>query len=166
MQHIQEGISRAYVTAVAHIAGMNITTTYDHDYGIDGTFYDVRLRGNERRQTGFSLDFQLKATWNATIQQNHIKYKLNAKNYNDLVDDEVGTERILILYIMPDDQTKWLSINENATVFEKCGWWLSLNGLDPTSNVESVTIEIPREQILTPESLIDLMSKIKAGEVI
>lgn len=36
-EHIKEGLSRAYVLAVAHRAGFNISKS-EFDYGIDGTF--------------------------------------------------------------------------------------------------------------------------------
>ncbi|MGB6300861.1 MAG: DUF4365 domain-containing protein [Rivularia sp. (in: cyanobacteria)] len=42
-------------------------------------------------------------------------------------------------------------------------YWEYLNG-KPTTNRQSVRIRIKREQRLTPESLLELIEKVKIGE--
>ncbi len=83
-QHIQEGLSRAYVTAMAHMAGMNCANS-DH----------VRILQNGRRcESGDKIDCQLNAIINMDIRESKIYFPLEVKNCNDLVEVDVGTPRI------------------------------------------------------------------------
>lgn len=162
-EHIKEGLSRAYVLAVAHRAGFNISKS-EFDYGIDGTFKEVVIRGNRRAPGGFSIDYQLKSTTNVEFAEGFIKYKLESKNYNDLVEINTATPRILILFVLPKDDSQWLNINCESTILKNCAWWCSLKGKEPTKNKQKVTIEIPKEQLLTAETLCTLMERVKKGE--
>lgn len=163
--HIKELISNSYVIGIAARAGITVTKP-TLDYGIDGTFKDVEHDKIHKRyrETGFSIDFQLKATTNTKPQNGIIKYKLEVKNYNDLIEINVGTPRILIVYDMPKNSNDWIIVEGNKTIFKKCAWWCSLKGLPNVSNKESIVIEIPQNNQLTPEALITLMQKVKNGE--
>lgn len=106
-QHIKEGISTCYVQAIAHYAGFNIEFS-KYDYGFDGTFSGVKIKkfGEKKRISadGCKLDFQLKASTNIEIKNELVEYNLESKNYNDLVDTDICTPRILILYKLPKNQ--------------------------------------------------------------
>jgi len=165
-QHIQEGLSRAYVTAVAHMAGMNCANS-EHDYGIDGSLIDVRVLPNGRRcESGFKIDFQLKATINMDIHESKIHFPLEAKNYNDLVEVDVGTPRILIVYFMPESQEDWLSLTKEHLILKHCAWWCSLRGLPATTNTSTRTVEIPMNQVFCVEELKSMIARVKGGQVL
>ena len=79
--HTKELISRAYVNALAARVGMTVANA-SLDYGFDGTFKDIEYdeETNEYGETGFGIDFQLKATINASPNNGVIKYNLEVKN--------------------------------------------------------------------------------------
>lgn len=162
-QHIKEGLSVAYVTALAHYSGL-LLGDFSFDYGIDGNFCGVRKKGNRYAANGTYLDFQLKASCNIELNEDYIKYNLEAKTYNDLVDTEVGTPRILILYKLPKDKTLWFNINETGILLKDCAWWCSFVGKPPTTNNHRITVQIPRSQVLTPTVLKELMNKVERGD--
>ncbi|GEP65207.1 hypothetical protein CBE01nite_29750 [Clostridium beijerinckii] len=168
-EHTKEGISAAYVKAIANYAGFNFEQPVN-DYGIDGTFSGIKVRkkGGEKRllSDGCKLDFQLKASINVKMEKDLIKYSLESKNYNDLVDDEICTPRILIVYKLPRNKDEWIKVTENGTMFKDCAWWCYLSGLQETNNKETITIEIPRNQIFDDKSLKELMGKVKKGEIV
>ena len=58
--HIKEGLSRAYILAVAHRAGFNCSLR-EFDYGIDGTFHDIKIVNGRHVESGYRIDFQAKA---------------------------------------------------------------------------------------------------------
>lgn len=100
--HTQEGLSRAYVQAVAHSAGINLHMDLEFDYGFDGTFRPVIKRGKRRVESGFNLDFQLKCTRKWVVDGDHLKYGLETKTYNDLVTrDPDAPGAILIVMCLP-----------------------------------------------------------------
>lgn len=162
--HIKETISRAYVNAIAARIGMPVATS-SLDYGFDGTIKDIEcdpLTG-QHSETGFGIDFQLKATVNAIPKDGVVKYSLEIKNYRTLIKTRVGTPRILIVYSMPREDNIWMSVNPCETTFRKCAWWCSLKGYPEVSNKERITVEIPLSQHLTPDTLAVLMKKVKEG---
>lgn len=162
--HIKEAISRSYAKAVSADAGISCEF-YDNDYGLDGHFCDVKYDATRRgyRSTGFNIDFQLKATQNANIVGGEVIYQLEVKNYKDLIETHVGTPRILILFIMPEDRNEWINVDKDKTVMKKCAYWMSLKGMPDTTNTAKITIKIPENQILNQEQLLGLMNKVKTG---
>lgn len=168
-QHIKEGISAAYVKSIAHDAGFNIAHDA-FDYGMDGTFCGVKIRngtdGIRIVSDGCKLDFQLKASINVDIDNDIVKYNLEVKNYNDLIDPDISTPRILIVYKLPRNKEEWIQVNENGTIFRDCAWWHYLSGNEETKNKEKILIKIPRSQIFNQDSLRDLMRKVKRGELV
>ncbi len=168
-EHIKEGISAGYVKAIAHFAGFNIEYS-DFDYGYDGTFSGIKTRkyGNKSRivSDGCKLDFQLKASINIEIKDNMVEYNLEAKNYNDLVDLDICTPRILIIYKLPKNKNEWINITESGTIFKDCAWWGYFSGQQETKNKERILIKIPKDQIFNKNSLKELMGKVKRGELV
>lgn len=164
-QHQKEGFSRAFALAVGYKAGMNCSISFDFDYRIDGTYREVdTLPDGSRDESGFQIDFQLKASHDVRITEDFVIYDLESKNYKSLIRNNIGTPRILILFKMPKEECDWLKINENETLLRNCGWYFSLRNLDESKNSSTVRIKIPRDQLFTPDVLNNLMEKVKAGE--
>ena len=162
--HIKEQISRSYVNVLAARVGMTISTA-SLDYGFDGTFKDIEYDpvAKEYGETGFGIDYQLKATVNAKEKDGSIKYSLEVKNYRKLIKTRVGTPRILIVFSMPKECNQWVIVGNNETTLKKCAWCCSLKGLPEVTNSDRVTVTIPADQQLTPEVLRGLMNKVKEG---
>lgn len=168
IQHVEEGLSKAYVLAVGCRAGMLCNVDFSFDYGIDGTYREVEYRPDSRRKyfdSGFSLDFQLKASKNIEVVDNNIIYDIDSDTYNELIQSNRGTPCILIVMKLPNDDTTWLDINEEESILRNCAWYVSLEGKKKTENKKKIRIKIPKKQILTPNALINLMEMVKEGEL-
>ncbi|KAA1179705.1 DUF4365 domain-containing protein [Paenibacillus sp. B2(2019)] len=162
-EHIKEGLSLAYVSAVAHMAGMDYTQP-KFDYGIDGTISEIKVRPDGRRcPNGFKVEFQLKSTVNLSMDSKYITYNLDSKNYNDLVETEIGTPRILIVFYLPRDRNHWLNLSESELVLKHCAWWTCLYGNTPTRNVSKKTVQIPRDQLFDVSALQKIIRDIRGG---
>lgn len=149
LQHTEECISLAYVHALTGKAGVSLSAHRIHDYGIDGTFRSVKIVGTRRVESGFGVDFQMKATTNWEHREGNVVYDLEAKTYNDLVQREAeATPCILILLCLPPDQDDWVDTNEARTVLKHCCYWVSLQGT-ATGNTSTKRISIPRANTLT-----------------
>jgi hypothetical protein len=164
--HQKESLSRAMIQAIAGRCGM--TCSYaDFDYGIDVVVNDVTERSDsgKRRyiESGFSIAIQAKSTTEATVEGDAIIYDLAAKNYNDLRDVNVGTPRILVLLVLPQDESEWVALSEQQLIKKRCIYWHSLKGEPPTTNQAAVRIRIPRANLLNVESLQALMQRRKEG---
>lgn len=163
-EHIKEGISRGYIESLINYAGYN-TYRESNDYGFDGGFSEVMIRGNRRVSNGFKVDYQLKSSSNITINNGYVIYDLEVKNYNDLVDPNVGTPRILFLYHLPKDFNQYISVSQDQTLFKHCAYWCSLKNEQPTTNKEKKRIRIPVSNIVTRDSIINIMAMAKGGEL-
>src|SRR6185437_8663917 len=105
LQHTQETLCMCHIYAVAGMAGINFSINHKFDYGVDGEFRPVIERGNRLVMSGFSLDFQAKATVNWTLSNGNIVYDLEAKTYNDIVSrTSEETSLVLILLCLPKEQ--------------------------------------------------------------
>ena len=131
---IQEELSMAYVRAVIFGAGFNLTLPVKDVFGIDGTV--VSMAGGVNR-----IDFQLKATTNFHFSGNDVLYDLRVEDYNRLVRED-DVPRVLILYVMPADNSQWLIQSQSELCLKECAYWLCLMGEPQSRNVSTVRVSV------------------------
>ena len=151
----KERLSIAYVQAVAARAGYEVLETRIDIDSVDGV-----LKATHGRRP--QIDFQAKATSTDVVLDSHVAFPLLIKNYEDLRAETV-IPRILVVFVMPDEPSDWLSQNENELVLRKCAYWMSLRGQPSSQNTTSVTVRIPRVQIFDDRQLQDLMVRAEKG---
>ncbi|WP_082511045.1 MULTISPECIES: DUF4365 domain-containing protein [unclassified Rhizobium] len=158
VQHTKESLSRAFVHAIAGRAGVNCTGERAFDYGIDGTFRPVTIRGNRRIESSFPLDYQLKATKSWNIEDTNIGYNLESKTYNDLVTrDPDGVGAVLILLCLPPEDETWVEFSEEYMTLRKCCYYTVLSGEPVTNENSTRKILIPRSNVFTADALRELL---------
>jgi len=160
----QEALSRAYVRAVAARSGLLCDFPREYDYGIDLSLHHIGRRGSRVSESGFRLDLQLKSTTSAQVTTNQVLYDLEVKAYDDLRDPAVSGYRILVVMLLPPDESLWTSQTEDQLVIRHCAYWLSLRGLPPTTNQRTTRVAIPRGNVFSVEGVTVLMDRIRNGE--
>jgi hypothetical protein len=106
--HRQEALCRAYVQAIAAQAGL-IWARPEQDYGIDLSLRTVVVQDNRRRDGGAQLDLQLKSTGRAAVGETALTYDLDVRAYHDLCHPDYPCPRILVVLVLPADETRWLT---------------------------------------------------------
>lgn len=154
----KELFSLAYVSAVAARAGFQVV-----EPRIDFDSVDGILMGDEGRRP--RIDFQAKATSREVLKEEHVAFPLPLKNYNDLRADVV-VPRLLVVIVLPDDESDWLHHSEEALVLRKCGYWLSLAGFPESDNRTHITVHLPRAQPFDPTQLSALMDRMQKGKAL
>ncbi len=150
---IQEQLSRAYTRAVIFRAGFRLSSPEVDDHGIDGTIVDPDRRRVNR------VDFQIKATTQWEIRDDTIIYDLRVADYNRLIiDDDVP--RVLILFIMPGDDSQWLSQSLDELCLRKCAYWVSLMGMPRSRNSSTVRVEVPVTNVFDQNGLLDMFRRL------
>jgi putative lipase involved disintegration of autophagic bodies len=152
---VQEQLSIAYVRAVIFRASFNLSRLVIDDHGIDGTIKSY-TRGINR------VDFQLKASYNYRLTDDHIAYDLDVHNYNVLAEAE-GIPAVLILFAMPSDPTLWLDQSEQELQLRHCAYWLSLEDEQTSDNVRTKTVHIPRTNLFNVEGLPPMFNQLIPG---
>lgn len=118
------------------------TTSYVTPQGKTRYTYDSRY-----------IDLQLKATTeNSIVDEGHtIKYDLEVKSYNDLVERQAnGTAPlVLILFVLPHDPNSWVDIDDTEIRLRKQAYWFTPPiGASPTDNGYRIRIVIPKANML------------------
>ena len=146
----QERLSFAYVRAVAACAGY---ATSQPEPDMDG----VDLRVSARGPMHPSIDIQLKATTDLNRRSDGgLSYALPVRNYH-LLREPTQTPRLLVLLDLPDDQAEWLTITHEQLALRRCAYWVDLMDHPGTSNTASVTVDVPRSNLLDVKGLADRM---------
>jgi hypothetical protein len=169
-QNIEAELSYAFLHAVASRAGFSCEYRNRH---LDGTGVDATITEDGRKLaddsvlTSFSVDIQLKATYRELPEQGgRFSYPLSIPHYEKQRLEEVASPRLLIVLRLPRDPEEWLRISEDSLVAKGCTYWVSLRGAAATTNKDSQTVYIPRQNLLTPQSLTNLMARFSRLEVI
>lgn len=146
----QERLSVAYVSAVAASAGY---ATSKPDPDMDGIDLRVSATGDMHP----SIDVQLKATTSLNRRSDgSLSYALPVRNY-ELLREPVQTPRLLVLLDLHDDQTEWLTITHEQLALKRCAYWVDLTNHPGTTNTTSVTVDVPRSNLLNVEGLVGRM---------
>ncbi|MGL5062401.1 MAG: DUF4365 domain-containing protein [Microcoleus sp.] len=158
----KEEFSYAYVYAVTSAAGYicQRTTTPLDKLGVDLIITGIAEPGLPNFPI---LYLQVKSTSRDIFNENSLSYPLKVKNYEELSANNAYPPRILIVTAVPDYPGDWLQQTETELCLKRCAYWISLEGVPPTNNKETVTISIPRRNIFSVDALTTIMQQIAIG---
>lgn len=120
----------------------------------NGGFFDSQLR------------LQLKSTSSPSQyseSNDTIRYKLKAKNYNDLCTPSV-TPIILGLLILPEDTNAWVQWSTDELLIKGCMYWANFASSSRTDNQSAITVNIPKNHIVNQTFLSEILEKIATEE--
>jgi hypothetical protein len=143
----KEEFSYAYIYAIAATAGYAIqkANTPLDQIGIDLTIAAVGQQGIFGMPQIF---IQVKSTSRELISPNQ---------YPPL---------ILVVVLVPDEVEQWLEQSEDELCLKYSGYWLSLQGRLSSTNEQSVTVQIPRQNLFTVQALKSIMERLSQGEAL
>ena len=151
--HYGEG----FVYAVAAAAGLDITIGrlgHRVDYGIHRT-------GPKGTSTSKQINIQVKSWAEGTVSEDdHFHYPLGVPAFNYLAGTEHDVRHFLVLCIVPEDESTYLTAEHEKTTMLRAAYWLSLRDEQPdfSLNEDSTkTVLVPRTHLLTPQTLTALV---------
>ena len=155
----KESLSRVYMKALAAQAGY-LTSQPEPD--LDSI--DLRIQSGGLFRP--ALDLQLKATTKFPENgDSTLRFRLPIKNYRDL-HVKTQTPRLLVVLELPEDESQWMTVTDEELVLRRRAYWLSLqHDHEDVTNQQTVTIYIPKNNVLNVETLNDLMKKSRLGEI-
>ncbi len=160
----EEMFSVAYCHAVGACAGLNCGQDM-RDFGLDGSFSSVSQRKDGHfSPDGLRIDYQAKSTSSFEFDGDFVVYDLEVKNYRDLIVTDISAPRILILYLLPKNESNWMIHKEKEVIFRHGAYWYSLRGMADTTNTSTIRIRIPKRQVFTSTELNRLFSIVKRGD--
>ena len=158
----KEQFSNAFVVAVAAAAGF-VTGQWDVDD--DSIDWQIAASGGHGTRRSPRLELQLKCTASPNIADGSIRFPLSAKNYEDLIPENVSVPRILAVVIVPTEVSEWLTLSDGSLILRNCAYWVSLRGREASENEVSVTVDVPLAQRFDVDALRAMMERVQAGEL-
>ncbi len=129
------------------------------DFGADMLLRHVAHQEQQYTDDGPQLDLQLKSTTRAEVRDAEVTFDLEVRAYSWLRQQHVSQPRILVLLVLPDDETQWISQSLEALILRRCAYWLSLRGAEPTTNQKTIRVTIPRTNVLSDTAIHQLMDE-------
>ena len=155
---IKSELSHAYLYALSVGAGYN----YIQGPQPDRISADAMIVSGERTKP--RIDVQLKATSSPSVVDGNLRFRLEAKNYNDLREIPRHHPIILVVLELPQDRNHWLDCDGEGLTMRRRAWWLSLAGY-PEIDSQTKTVELPQSQLLTPDSLSRIMASARGWDL-
>lgn len=146
----KEQLSLSYLHALAAVGGYTVSSP-----NIDTDSIDICISSGGSRRS--SVQFQLKATSSPDWSADSLRFQLKAKNYNDLARRR-QVPLLLAVMVLPELPADWLALGSDEMVLRKCVYWMSLIG-EPETDQGSKVVIIPKVNLLTVDSLRDLIQK-------
>ena len=155
----QEALSKAYIHAVASMAGYT-TAVYGND--VDGV--DIRIQaGGDIRP---AIEIQAKATTRLSRPdaKGFFHFPLKVGNYNRLI-IPTQTPRVLVVLDMPSAVKEWSSVSPDGLSLRRRAYWLDLKGCKRVENRQTVTVLIPQCNVFDLPGLQFLMERSRGGSI-
>ncbi|MCD7040989.1 DUF4365 domain-containing protein [Pseudomonas sp. MAFF 311095] len=146
--------SVAYVKAIAAQIGF---TTSIPDVDEDSVDIILKARNFSSLIRNPQLEIQLKCTADGGVDPTYLKFPLSIKNYNDLRGMDLVCPRYVFVLVVPESCGEWLTHDVDHAKIKHYCYWMSLSTSPAVLNSTSVTINIPKTQLLTAESMKSLM---------
>jgi hypothetical protein len=167
LQESMEDVSFAYMQGLCAYNGYTISKAERDNDGVDAT---IKCKGypidTSCKLCSPSIDIQLKASYAKFKQKRNgdLIFVLETKNYHNLIMGNRMIPIILVVLHMDRDRKKWVKHSKSALKIAKCAYWLNLKNHQPTNNGSSISVVIPKENILSCECLKKLMIKVSKEE--
>lgn len=174
---IKEYLSNNFVGIIAGRNGYYLTKP-ERDTGVDFLVHynqkDIISIGKSKTKVEYTLSsntlhLQLKSTTekNVKVKSGKIVYKLNAKNYRDLIrrknelkNQKSTTPLFLILFILPEDESVWVEkLDDKLSISKHAYWYYPDVKEDIIGHMKSKTIYIPSENRLEFAFFEDMFKK-------
>ena len=158
----KEEFSYAHIYAVAAGSGYSFSRA---TRPVDMGGIDITITGITSDEALYEpkLDVQVKSTSLDVMGDEFIKYPLKLKNYNELRKEKTLAPRILVVVLIPENKDEWVQQSETELCLRRCAYWKSLRRQPETQNTESVTVNLPRQQLFTVNTLKNIMQRIETG---
>jgi hypothetical protein len=154
--------SKAFVHAVATVAGYKVERCEVDDDCVDLTLAGNRQQGTTRRAP--RLDIQLKCTETDDGTGDALSFPLKMKNYDDLRAIDVHVPRILVVLCVPRQGTDWLHETPEQTAMRRVAYWVSIRGAEEVDNDARRTVSVPRGNRFTVCALQEIMNLVGEGK--
>ncbi len=155
----KEALSREFLRILANGHGFKVIEP-PQDHGVDMIVCPVTIRQEPNGRlryldSQYKLDFQLKATTSAGIvdTDENVKYDLDVKNYNDLVQRRGEPLPLhLLVVVLQSSPPACIAVSQQQLgLLGQAYWYLPEDGAAVSNNQQQVRITIPKANRISTE---------------
>ena len=74
--------------------------------------------------------------------------------------------RLLVVFELPADESRWMTVTREELVLRRRAYWLSLQqGFAEDAEQQTVTVSIPEQNLFDVEGLRELIERSRKGEI-
>jgi hypothetical protein len=152
----QGSYGEAFVHALACAAGFTVGRQHLDVHGVDWQIASAGPRGSLRDPR---IEVQVKTWTSARKTPSDWVGRLRAAHFNALAGRGFMIPRFLVAVIVPKDPDDYVQSSPAAMILSHAAYWLSLADQPPTDTdgSETVSVQVPRSNLLTVETLTALV---------
>lgn len=159
----QEAISQSYFLAIAAKADLTMNIYSRDENSTDASLEKMVVYSNGQKFKA-KIDVQLKSVYSSNAyhynEKGNIVYNLKVKNYNDLV-AKSNHPQLLVLLILPQgDENDWILQSTDKLIIKRCMYYASFADNQPSSNTDTITVTICKDNVFNVENINKLFKKI------
>jgi Domain of unknown function (DUF4365) len=163
---IQCELAYAYLHAVAARLGVacEVAQRISDNHAVDARLHVVGKLASNYGLARLSVDVQIKSCSRELTQtETRLSYPLPKVQYDKLRATDANSPLLLILFILPKNADKWLSLDEGSLVSRKCAYWVSLYGAGPVT-VDTPTVYMPKANLVSIDGMRTLLGRFSRRE--
>jgi hypothetical protein len=154
-KNAKESLSLGYLHLLAAMNRLSINKPED-DNGVDV----VITAKIGRTQIQSAVQLKSTTTQNCTFTNQILTYHLENKNYNELIVPDQQIPLILALLVLPEDENTWLGFEPDSLILRSTMYWVCLAEEPKTTHKTKTPIQIPIKNVLTVNSLAQIMNTV------
>jgi hypothetical protein len=155
-----ESFVRVLASAAGLIAGQK-------DVDVTGVDFSIELPGSRGTTRYPKIEAQVKSWSSPTGSVDMWHYEMRVDHFNDLAGGAFQVPRYLFLVVVPVNRADYADADVDVLRLRHCGYWVSLANHEPIDppKQRSVTVHVPKRNVLTVAALRALMSPIPLQRV-
>jgi Domain of unknown function (DUF4365) len=160
-----EVLQTGYLHAVAAAAGCALSKPLPDVHGTD---YNVS-HGSAQHTTDTVADIKIQMKATSTVARDIVTtkedfaFQLDNKDLSKLNISTPHIPRLLVVLLLPKDQSAWLRASHEELTLRHCAYWVNLEGVSVTGQ-ERTTVRISLDHMFDDRALCEIMRKVGAGE--
>jgi hypothetical protein len=134
---------------------------------VDGVDWQIASPGYRGLPRSPKLELQVKSWSISKGTDENWRYPMAYKHFNQLAGSGFEVRRFLAVVIVPSDAPKYINCTTERAAMHNAAYWTSLVDMEPDWNADpesTLTIDVPKANLLSIETLTQLLMSTQAGE--
>ncbi|GIG58524.1 hypothetical protein Lfu02_28960 [Longispora fulva] len=140
----------AFVRVLAAASGLVVARM---EVDVTGEDFIIGYPGRRNAVRYPKIEVQVKSWSVPKGNDNAWRFRMRAEHFNELAGTEFYVPRFLFLIVVPPDEDSYARADRDALRLHHAGYWASFRNQIPVTDAGSVTVDVPKDNLLTAHSI-------------